>query len=315
MSPEVLIQQYGVAHNDIHSNNIMRKYLDGSYILLDFGLAIQDKKAVKSSSRGDGAAEYLPPEKWSGAKIPNEKAVDIYGFGILIYQMLTGRVPFVLDPAEYQQDSLKTLNKVRHQHENEKPADILPLRKAAYEKATGRDDYVKDYPDWLEELVFKCLEKNPEDRFQDAKELQEFFYDHQRADSAEQKKSIEELKLSKEKLEKELYECKNSPDLVKKKRAVIALSIITSLLTLILIGGGYYSYHEITNLQEQNTSLKLQMTQTKDKLEAEIKRLELIIAEKDKGKSKSAHDSDSEKQETTFQIFTNRIKSILKDIF
>ena len=144
LRPEVLIKKYGVAHNDIHSNNIMRKDLDGSYILLDFGLAIQDDKAIKSSSRGDGAAEYIPPEKWSGEKIENEKAVDVYGFGILIYQMLAGGVPFPLDPAVYKQDSLRTLNKIRHCHESEKPGDILPLRKAAYENSTGLQDYQKD---------------------------------------------------------------------------------------------------------------------------------------------------------------------------
>lgn len=204
--PKDLIRKYGVAHNDIHSNNIMRKDLDGSYVLLDFGLAIQDDKAVKSSSRGDGAAEYIPPEKWSGDQILNEKAVDIYGFGILIYQMLTGQVPFVLDPNEYKKDSLKTLNMIRHRHESERPADILPLRKAAYERVTGKTDYERDYPQWLDELVFKCLEKNPEDRFHDAKELQEFFLGHLEEDSSFRDGTIEALKKSNRALSKRIQE-------------------------------------------------------------------------------------------------------------
>lgn len=195
---EKLIQKYGVAHNDLHSNNIMKKDLDGSYILLDFGLAIQDNKAVKSSSRGDGAVEYLPPEKWSGSFIENEKAVDIYGFGILLYQMLAGQVPFILDDEEYKKDSLKTLNNIRARHEKEKPADFLPLRKAAYEQATGKYDYKKDYPDWLEELVYKCLEKKPENRFENAKELMEFFSTHfQNSNSSNENEiapSLERLK-------------------------------------------------------------------------------------------------------------------------
>ena len=188
-----LIQTYGVAHNDIHSNNIMKKNLDGSYVLLDFGLAIQDDKAVKSSSRGDGAAEYIPPEKWAGEAIANEKAVDIYGFGILIYQMLTGQVPFVLDPNEYKKDSLKTLNTIRHRHETERPADILQLRRAAYENSKGKDDYNRDYPEWLDELVYKCLEKNPEDRFHDAKELQKFFCEHLNEDTSSAENTIKTL--------------------------------------------------------------------------------------------------------------------------
>lgn len=216
--PKDLIQKYGVAHNDIHSNNIMRKELDGSYVLLDFGLAIQDDKAVKESSRDDGAAEYIPPEKWAREQISNEKAVDIYGFGILMYQMLTGQVPFVLDPNEYKKDSLKTLNTIRHRHENERPAEILPLRKAAYEKATGKSDYERDYPEWLDELIFRCLEKKPENRFHDAKELQEFFTTHLKDDLSSTEKTIDALRKSNKALsqkvkdlESRIEETKNHP--------------------------------------------------------------------------------------------------------
>ena len=52
-----LIQKYGVVHNDLHSNNIMRRNRDGRFVLLDFGLAIQNGNSVKSSSRMDGAVE------------------------------------------------------------------------------------------------------------------------------------------------------------------------------------------------------------------------------------------------------------------
>lgn len=251
-NPKDLIQKYGVAHNDIHSNNIMRKELDGSYILLDFGLAIQDDKAVKSSSRGDGAAEYLPPEKWAGDLISNEKAVDIYGFGILIYQMLAGQVPFILDINEYKKDSLKTLNKIRQRHESEKPADILPLRKAAYEVVTGKDDYKKDFPEWLEELVFKCLEKQPEKRFHDAKELQEFFISHYNDDMASKAKTIESLQKANKALNQNMKDLemtietiKNNSNNVssnKNKWLIIGLSILTSILALTLMWG-FNKYH------------------------------------------------------------------------
>ena len=223
-NPKELIQKYGVAHNDIHSNNIMRKELDGSYVLLDFGLAIQDDKAVKSSSRGDGAAEYIPPEKWAGEQISNEKAVDIYGFGILIYQMLTGQVPFVLDPNEYKKDSLKTLNTIRHRHETERPADIFPLRKAVYEKITGKSDYEKDYPEWLEELVFKCLEKKPENRFHDAKELQEFFISHLNEDLSSTEKTIETLQKANRALTKRIQELETNNSVVNNSDTLAELS-------------------------------------------------------------------------------------------
>lgn len=312
-----LIKKYGVAHNDIHSNNIMRKDMDGSYVLLDFGLAIQDDKAVKSSSRGDGAAEYIAPEKWSGDQIANEKAVDIYGFGVLVYQMLTGQVPFVLDPEEYKLDSLKTLNKIRHQHENERPTDIFPLRKAAYEKVVVKGTYEKDYPGWLEELVFKCLEKNPEKRFQDGKELLTFLDVHQKADIAQREKDIEDLRKTKEDLEIKLKERDNSPEVVRKRKAIVGLSTLSILLAIALMGGGYYSYQEITYLQEQNTIQKEQLAQTKSKLEAEISRLERIIERKKQdghGRKRTPEESDSEKSGSVFQGWIEKMKSILEDV-
>ena len=178
LSEEELIARYGVAHNDLHANNIMRKKMDGSYILLDFGLAVQGDLAVKTSSRRDGAAEYMAPEKWAGDPVDNDKAVDVYGFGILMYEMLTGYVPFGLDMEEYGKDSLRALNEIRARHEKEPPRPVGPQRRARFEAAFPDRPYVKDYPDWIEGIVMKCLEKRPEDRYHDAKELLSDFRNH-----------------------------------------------------------------------------------------------------------------------------------------
>lgn len=97
ISPEKersLVKKYGISHNDLHSNNIMRREYDGHYILLDFGLAIQDGKCIKSSHKGDGHPEYQAPEKFDDSRI-NSKS-DVYSLGILMYEMLAGRVPFKL---------------------------------------------------------------------------------------------------------------------------------------------------------------------------------------------------------------------------
>ena len=52
-----LINKYRVIHNDIHSGNIIRRE-DGSYVLLDFGLAIEGDSVVRSSRRKNGAPEF-----------------------------------------------------------------------------------------------------------------------------------------------------------------------------------------------------------------------------------------------------------------
>lgn len=160
-----LRKRYCVNHNDLHSNNIMRRNYDGSFILLDFGLAIQNRACVKSSSRGDGAYEYSSPEKLDGKEITS--ASDVYSLGILLYEVLAGEVPFVMG----QGGTLAETNRIYQQHLSEKPSPIEPKRRRAYEIVYPNSNYNKDYPDELETVIMRCLEKDPSKRYANAKEL------------------------------------------------------------------------------------------------------------------------------------------------
>ena len=167
---ERLIQKYRVIHNDIHSDNIIRRE-DGGYVLLDFGLAIHGENVVRSSRRSDGAPEFKAPEKWDGA-IELTTQSDIYSLGVVLYEYLAGRTPFPLAPEDA--GSAKALYLLGEAHKSQKPDSIFELRKAAYEKAhPGQTLDGPDYPVWLEEVIMKCLEKRPEDRFLNGKELHE----------------------------------------------------------------------------------------------------------------------------------------------
>jgi len=165
-----LVAKYGVTHNDIHSNNVMRRSYDGNFILLDFGLAIQDGKAVKSSSRRGGALEYMSPEKFEDSSVITTQS-DIYSLGVLLYEMLAGRVPFQMDPARFSSNPTAASYEMMNAHKTAIPPAIEPLRRDAFEAANPGKTYVKDYPDWLEDLINRCLEKNPAERFADAKAL------------------------------------------------------------------------------------------------------------------------------------------------
>ena len=165
-----LVKKYAVVHNDLHSNNVMRRNYDGSFVLLDFGLAIQNGKAVKSSSRRGGALEYMPPEKFDNTSLISTQS-DIYSLGVLMYEILAGRVPFVLDQQNYDSNPTAASYDMMIAHKTAIPPSIVALRREAFEKANQGRSYVKDYPDWLEEVIMKCLEKNPADRYTDAKEL------------------------------------------------------------------------------------------------------------------------------------------------
>ena len=165
-----LVKKYAITHNDIHSNNVMRRDYDGGFVLLDFGLAIQDGNAVRSSARNGGALEYMAPEKFEDNGIINPQS-DIYSLGVLLYEALAGRVPFVVDKHRFSSNPIMAQYDIMNLHKTAIPPAIEPLRREAFEAAHPGKKYEKDYPDWLEGMILKCLEKHPADRYADAKEL------------------------------------------------------------------------------------------------------------------------------------------------
>ena len=172
-----LVKKYGIAHNDLHSNNVMRRDYDGRFILLDFGLAVQDGKCVKSSRMADGNPEYQAPEKFNSETVDTRS--DVYSLGVLIYELLAGHVPFPLEYDEEGKISYRAQNKVLTRHLTETPPAILPLRQVAYEHTHPGEVYERDYPEWLDEVVMKCLAKNPAERYADAKELLDIINSYQ----------------------------------------------------------------------------------------------------------------------------------------
>lgn len=169
-----LIEKYKVIHNDIHSGNIMRRE-DGSFVLLDFGLAITGGDDVcKSSRHENGAVEYKAPEKWDKDALLTEQS-DIYSFGVVMYEYLAGRVPFPFDKSISKTEAeFKALKA----HKGQLPPPIFDIRKAYYEAKHRGEAYQKDYPGWLETAIMKCLEKDPAKRFRNGKELYTFVMRH-----------------------------------------------------------------------------------------------------------------------------------------
>lgn len=159
-----LIEKYGVCHNDLHAKNIMRRTLDGSYILLDFGLAIQNRQAVNSTNKDKGAVEYSAPEKFDHVE-PTIQS-DVYSLGVLLFKVLTGRVPFSLTGS-----TEKDISDVWQAKRGKTPPNIEALRKQAFERTHPDQNYTRDYPESFDKIILKCLASNPEDRYKNAKEL------------------------------------------------------------------------------------------------------------------------------------------------
>lgn len=184
-----LIKKYRVIHNDIHSGNIIRRE-DGNYVLLDFGLAIEGDSVVRSSRRKNGAPEFKAPEKWDNDSILTPQS-DIYSFGVVLYEFLTGRVPFLFNKQNSNPTEAEYL--LSKAHKEQQPESIFDLRKEAFERIHPGEEYEQDYPQWLENVIMKCLAKNPEDRYVNGKELfDEIKRYSQEANSSCRQESIDE---------------------------------------------------------------------------------------------------------------------------
>lgn len=168
-----LIEKYQVIHNDIHSGNIMRRE-DGHYILLDFGLSIQNGEIIRKSQRTNGAPEYKSPEKWENDSVVSTQS-DIYSFGVVLYEMLTGHVPFVFNKdippieAEYE---------LQNAHKKSQPNPVVKEREKTYDSIYG-GNYQNDIPEWLIKVVEKCLSKKIADRYANGRELYDFILNHE----------------------------------------------------------------------------------------------------------------------------------------
>jgi serine/threonine protein kinase len=151
----------GVKHGDIKGNNVKFNNSSGNYVLLDFGLSVMSDEQRRSSMRHAGAIEFMAPEQNEGQMLFQ---TDIYSYGVILYELLAGQVPFPL------KDNGETArNNVMLSHMESPVPDILQLRKINFP-----DDWPKrelQIPEWLLQMIAKCLEKSPEKRYADGTEL------------------------------------------------------------------------------------------------------------------------------------------------
>ncbi len=135
----------GIVHRDIKPQNVMLLQ-DGTVKVMDFGIARFARDNGRTlSEKAIGSVHYISPEQAKG-EVTDEKT-DIYSVGVLMFEMLTGKLPF--DGETPVAVAIKQMHS-----EAERPRSINP-----------------DIPEGLEEIIIRAMKKDPDFRYQSAAEM------------------------------------------------------------------------------------------------------------------------------------------------
>ncbi len=135
----------GIVHRDVKPQNILIDHL-GHAKVSDFGIATgPDWTRVTKAGAVIGSARYMSPEQIRSK--PVDARSDIYSLGIVMYEMLTGHAPF----------DGNNMPEIARQHLQATPPPL--------------DDARTPLPPGLEDMVMRCLEKDPDDRFESMEEV------------------------------------------------------------------------------------------------------------------------------------------------
>jgi len=141
----VAAHKLGVVHRDLKPQNIMVDE-EGNARIMDFGIARSLKgKGITGAGVMIGTPEYMSPEQVEGKEV--DQRSDIYSLGVILYEMVTGRVPFEGD----------TPFTIGVKHKSEIPKDPKELN--------------AQVPTDLSGVILKCMEKDKEQRYQSAGEV------------------------------------------------------------------------------------------------------------------------------------------------
>lgn len=133
--------EMGMIHRDVKPGNILLT-AKGQALLTDFGIAKvisnEETMDLTGTGLGVGTPEYMAPEQWTNQTVPQS---DIYGLGVVLYEMITGRKPYVADT----------------------PAALL--LKQANDPLPRPGQFVAELPAPVEELLLKAMARRVEERF------------------------------------------------------------------------------------------------------------------------------------------------------
>ncbi|MBL4849241.1 MAG: protein kinase [Planctomycetes bacterium] len=143
-----VLHEAEILHRDLKPENLLLD-AEGRPLLADFGIAKSMDRETRYTGSGEllGSPAYMAPEQAKGELSSLDARTDVYGLGAVLYELLTGRPPFV-------------------------GASVIQLLSQVCEaRPTPPRQLVAGLDPGVEAIVLRCLEKNPADRYQSAREL------------------------------------------------------------------------------------------------------------------------------------------------
>ena len=229
----------GIVHRDVKPQNIMLLQ-DGTIKVTDFGIArFSNNETRTMTDKAIGSVHYIAPEQARGG-VTDGKA-DIYSVGVMLYEMLTGKLPF-------DADSAVSVAIMQLQTEPK------PLR-----------EINADIPEGIEEITLKAMRKEPRQRYGSAKEMLEAIetfrrnpaikFDYNYSDDNTKTKYVESIgKVSEPKPAETYREDMNAyyDDEVSSSKAKTAVKWITILVgVLVLAALIFFMFQVVQNLTKQ----------------------------------------------------------------
>ncbi|WP_338817587.1 Stk1 family PASTA domain-containing Ser/Thr kinase [Parvimonas micra] len=230
--------KHHIIHRDIKPHNII---IDENLNVkvTDFGIArIATSSTITYTSSVLGTVHYISPEQAKG-KFIDEKS-DIYSLGVVMYEMVTGRVPFDTDNAVG----------IAMQHINEPLVEPIRL--------------VPNLETWLNSIIVKCMEKNPENRFESAESLIKALEDknvgsNQRAtfndntDRAFYRESVYKADKQNDFNKPIIKNNNKNREQLKKKKGIFDYSITYVVLALLIVASVFFIYRLAVSNKATNT--------------------------------------------------------------
>ncbi len=141
------IHSQGIVHRDIKASNVLLNANDECY-LTDFGIARITNDATQLTSTGDvlGTVDYVAPELFEPDRRADARS-DLYSLGVLLYEMVTGRLPFTAE------------------------SQLVVVSMHMTKRPPSPRSFTPQISSQVERVIYKALEKRPEQRYASATEL------------------------------------------------------------------------------------------------------------------------------------------------